>query len=200
MIWKMGLVLISFLGWLNTVRAQDFSKKDTLKFDIDLDQKIDTIIFDRTKSVIVCKLSSQKYNICQSLALAAEEPQAGIRKKGKGFTYYVPQMRSGYHCDFIYNKVAKKIQLKAIDRYEFGPANNDGSGYSKLNLLTNYYEGNWNYYDEKGEKLTKLPVIKRQMTLPRTYLQNFNDEIAYRYIEMCAALYNKTKQNRRSTN
>ncbi len=188
------LVFVSFFGLLGSNQAQEYNKNDTLNFDIDLDRKVDTIIFDRKSALIVCKLSTQKYAESKSLELAFEEPQSGIRRKGRGFTYFVPQMRSGYHCDFAYNSKLKKIQLKAIDRYEFGPANNNGSGASKVNLITNSYEGNWNYFDEKSNQLVKLPPIKRKMILPQTILENFNDEIVYRYAKMCAALYYKAKK------
>ncbi|GEM_PF-371506 len=191
---KRVVVLLSCLFAFVTGHAQTYSKNDTLKFDLDFDQKPDLVIFDRTKDVIICKLSTKKFVPIKTLELAFEEPQSGIRKNSNGFTYFVPHMRSGYHCDFTYNKVEKKIQLTAMDRYEFGPANNSGSGESSVNLLTHHYEGNWNYYDMEIEELVKLPTIKRKMVLPRTYLENFTNDIAYKYANHCAALFETAKQ------
>lgn len=183
------LLLILGLCSSQLISAQEFNKQDTLKIDLDFDQKTDTIILDRTKAVIVCKLSSQNYKPVKTLELAFEEPQAKIRETGNGFTYVVPFMRAGYHADFKYNKKVGKIQLVAMDRYEFGPANNDGSGESSVDLLTNKYEGSWNYYDVEKRKLVKIPTIKAPMFLPETFLENFSDEIVYRYMEMCSNMY-----------
>lgn len=174
--------------------AQSYMEKDTLHMDLDLDKKTDALIFDRTKAIIICKLSTKKFVPIKSLTLDFDGPQSGIRKKGNGFTYFVPHMRSGYHCDFTYNKTLQKIQLIAMDRYEFGPANNDGSGESEIDLLKHTYLGNWNYYSMENEELVKIPPIRRKMVLPRTYLENFNDAIAYKYINNCAELFNIAKQ------
>lgn len=56
-----------------------------------------------------------------------------------------------------------------MSRYEFGNATNEGSGESSVNLLTEDYIGNWNYFDhlannEEGE-LAKIPTIKTKMKL-----------------------------------
>ena len=189
---KRLLVLMCILCFQG-VYAQEYNTNDTLKIDLDHDRVTDTVIFDRVKAEISCRLSTQKFKLIKSLELALEEPQAGIRKSGQGFTYAVPSMRSGYHTDFKYNQTVKKIQLVAMDRYEFGPANNDGSGESSLDLLTNQYEGNWSYYDEERSELIKIPLIKRKMVFLVTYLDSFNDEIAYRYMEKCGAIYEEEK-------
>lgn len=176
--------------------AQEFSKNDTLKLDMDFDKRLDTVIFDKARAIIVCKLSTQKFRETKSLELVFDGRQSGIEKKGNGFTYTVPHMRAGYHCDFAYNKVLKKIQLVGMDRYEFGPANNDGSGESSVNLLTDTYIGLWSYYDLKNSELIKMPAIKRKMVLPKTYLGTFDDKIATQYISWCARLFEKEKTNR----
>lgn len=192
---KNVVVLLSLLLTSTISQAQRDIKNDTLIVDLDFDKKADTVILDRANTIINCKLSTKKFVVIKSLKLDLDEPQAGIRKKGNGFTYFIPHMRSGYHCDFIYNKRLQKIQLIAIDRYEFGPANNDGSGESSINLLTNNYVGDWNYYDLENEELVKIATIKRKMVLQKTYLQNFDDDIVYKYINSCAKLFNTAKEN-----
>lgn len=190
------LVFLMGIFYFQAACAQEFNENDTLRIDLDHDQVRDTVIFDRVKAEIRCRLSTQKFKNIKSLELAFEELHAGIRESGQGFTYFVPSMRSGYHADFQYNQAAKKIQLVAMDRYEFGPANNDGSGESSVDLLKNQYEGMWSYYDEELSKLIKIPVIKRKMVFPATYLDSFNDEIVYRYMEKCAAIYGEEKSKR----
>ncbi|MET7001502.1 hypothetical protein [Chitinophaga defluvii] len=194
---KQVIVSVILALLFTAVYAQDFNPNDTLILDMDFDKKTDTIIFDKTRAVIISMLSTQKFIARTSLELAFEEPLSGIRKTSgtfNGFTYFVPHMRAGYHCEFTYNKSLKKIQLTAMTRYEFGPANNDGSGESSINLLTGNYVGDWNYFDMESDELVKIPTIKRKITLPKTYLENFNDEIVYKYIDTCAGIFDKTKQ------
>lgn len=116
-----------------------------------------------------------------------------ISKTAKGFGFTNHWMREGYNCDFTYSKKLKNIRLTAMNRYAFGPANNDGSGESDLNLLTGDYEGNWNYYDERREKLVKMPLIRKKIVLPATSLQNFSDDIFYKYEKICMGYYEKAK-------
>ena len=171
-------------------------RNDTLKLDLDLDQRSDTVIFDKARAIIVCKLSTQAFREIKSLELTFDGRQSGIEKKGRGFSYTVPHMRAGYHCDFAYNKTLKKIQLIGMNRYEFGPANNDGSGESSVNLLTDNYVGVWNYYDLENSRLIEMPAIKRKMVLPGTCLETFDDKIVNQYISRCVKLFEKEKANR----
>jgi len=171
-------------------------RNDTLRLDMDLDRRPDTIIFDKSRAIIVCKLSSQKFRETKSKVLAFDGRQTGIKKKGDGFSYTVPHMWSGYKCDFAYNKALKKIQLVGMRRYEFGPANNDASWESSVNLLTDDYTGVWNYYELEKNELIEMPAIKRKMVLPKTYLETFDDRIASQYISRCAALFEKAKAER----
>ncbi|MEO5911321.1 MAG: hypothetical protein ABIP95_10560 [Pelobium sp.] len=189
---RIFLLMIGILSF-KMIYAQEFNTNDTLKLDLDFDQKTDTVVFDRVKAIISCKLSTQNFKKVQSQELGFEEPQSHIRVSAGGFTYSVPWMRAGYHADFAYNKIDKKVQLVAMDRYEFGPANNDGSGESSIDLLTNEYLGDWNYYDLKHEELVKIPTIKRKMIFPKTYLNNFGDEIPYEYSAKCADIFNQEK-------
>lgn len=178
-----------------SVDGQEY-RNDTLKLDMDLDKRPDTVIFDKARAIIICKLSTQEFREIKSLNLTFDGRQSGIEKKGNRFTYTVPHMRAGYHCDFAYNKVLKKIQLVGMNRYEFGPANNDGSGESNVNLLTDDYAGVWNYYDMENSKLVEMPAIKTKMVLPKTYLGTFDDKIINQYISRCVKLFEKEKANR----
>ena len=173
--------------------AQESDKNDTLRVDLDLDRKVDTVILDRAGGILICKLSTQYYKEIRSPELSAEGSNTHIRESGDGFTFSAPEMRSGYHMDFKYNRIVKRVQLVAMDRYEFGPASNDGSGESSVDLLTNVYQGDWNYLDMKRLKLIKMPTINRKMVFPKTYLDNLDDAIVYRYSEQCAAIYHEEK-------
>ena len=174
-------------------------KKATVK-DLDNDQIKDTVFFDYEKSIIVCKLSSQNFKPIESTPI---EITNGFRtyvyetKNGFGFANH--WMRAGYENQFRYDSKSKRIQLIGMSRYEYGNAANDGSGESSVNLLTNDYIGNWYYYDECREKLTKVPTIKAKMPLGKIYLEDFSEETYFGYAEKCAELYHIHKEKKQNT-
>lgn len=186
------LTLLFFLYHL-LLLTQVCKASDTLVVDLDLDKNADSVFYDRQSSLIICKLSTQGFLAIQSDTIKNTDPMSHISISIKGFRFTNDWMREGYHCEFAYNKELKKIQLVGIDRYAFGPANNDGSGESALNLLTGDYRGKWHYYDERREQLVKMPVLKKKIVLPATYLQNFSDGIFYEYENICRSYYEDIK-------
>lgn len=169
--------------------AQEHVKSDTLNIDLDEDLKKDLVIFDKENSKIVVQLSTQNFKPIRSKEIDFELVSSEIRPTKNGFEFSNNWMRADYVCQFRYNPTAKKIQLIGMSRYEFGPASNDGSGKSSINLLTNDYIGNWNYWvDEPGE-LIAMKTIKQKMVFPTTYLENFSDDIFYKFQDKCVSLY-----------
>lgn len=177
----------------NFLAAQELLLKD-----IDFDSKKDSIFLDRKKSVIICKLSSERFKIQKSLPIEyLNETSSGISETKNGFELNNNWMRTGYSAQFRFEKKDKRIHLIGMNRYEFGNAVNDGSGESSVNLLTGDYIGDWNYFDhfannENGE-LIKIPKIKTKMVFRKIYLEDFNDEIPYDFTSKCAELYEKHK-------
>jgi hypothetical protein len=168
--------------------------------DIDNDNVVDTTYLDTATSTIICKLSTKNFKAVSSKPIEILNSNSGIIETKNGFTFFNDWMRSGYKNQFRYNAKTKKIQLIGMSRYEFGPANNDGSGESSVNLLTAEYIGNWNYYDylannEEGE-LVKIPTIKAIMKFKIINLEDFEEEVYFGYSERCAELYHKHKKNR----
>ncbi len=187
------LVSILLLLFFIQVNAQDKLVKD-----IDFDGKNDTVYVDIDESVIVCRLSMQQYKPVKSQPIEILNQQSGISATKNGFEFYNHWMRAGYHIQFRYDKQTKKIRLIGMSRYEFGPANNDGSGESSVNLLTGDYIGDWNYYDhlannENGE-LIKIPTIKTKMRFDKIYLSGFSDKVYFDFSGRCAKLYYKQKK------
>lgn len=184
------LVLISSCSFM--------AAQDQLLKDIDFDSVKDSIFLDRKESVIVCRLSSEGFKVQKSLPIKyLDETSSGINETKNGFELNNNWMRSGYSAQFRFEKKDKRIRLIGMDRYEFGNAANDGSGESSVNLLTEDYIGDWNYFDhlannENGE-LIKIPTIKIKMPFRKIYLQDFNDEIPYNFTSQCADLYEKYK-------
>lgn len=168
--------------------------QDQLVEDLDNDRINDTVYVDREASRIVCRLSTQQFKKIQSKDIDVLNENAGVRATKNGFEFYNNWMRAGYSNQFRYEVKTKKMQLIGMSRYEFGNAMNDGSGESSINLLTNDYIGNWNYFDAKKEQLVKIPTIKTKMVLGKIYLDMFNDETYFNYAGKCAALYEKNRK------
>lgn len=171
--------------------------QEKLISDIDFDGINDTIYLDENESVIVAKLSTQKFKKIKSHPLEIT-PQSFIKKTKNGFEFQNHWMRAGYANQFRYEKKEKRIRLIGMSRYEFGNAANDGSGESSINLLTNDYIGEWNYFDhlandENGE-LVKIPTIKTKMQFGKIYLEEFSDASYFEFAEKCSELYYKHKE------
>lgn len=169
-----------------------FGQKQLVK-DLDGDAKMDTVSINTESSKIICRLSTQKFKKTESKAVDVLNEESGIAATKNGFSFSNNWMRAGYSVAFRYDKMARKMQVIGMNRYEFGNATNDGSGESSVNLLTNDYIGNWNYWDEEKEELVKLPTIKTKMNLGKVYLEGFNDEVYFTYADKCAELYGKQK-------
>jgi hypothetical protein len=163
--------------------------------DLDGDKTNDTINYERKKSYITCKLSSQSFKEIKTQKIEfINSGSSGIKLTKNGFQFYNYQMREGYTCQFRYNKRAEKIQLIGMERYNDGGANHDGSGESSVNLLTNTYIGNWNYFNSNNKKLVKIPTIKEKYVFPKSYFENFSNKQPEKYREDCDKFYLKYKK------
>ena len=162
--------------------------------DLDNDHVMDSVYVDSIKSTIVCRLSSQNFKRIESKPIEILNETSGIRDAKDGFYFYNDWMRAGYSNQFRYDANTKKIWLIGMSRYEFGNVTNDGSGESSVNLLTNRYVGDWNYYDPEKEELISIPTIKAKMVLEKTDLESFSENIYFTYAEKCAELYYKGQE------
>lgn len=175
------------------IQALNVVSQEKLSKDLDGDSKPDTVYFDAEKSRIICLLSTQNFVAIQSKEIEVFGDNVNVTATKDSFAFGVNWMRSGYSTQFRYEKRTKKIRLIGMSRYEFGPASNDGSGESSINLLTNSYIGKWNYFSDKKMELIKMPTIKTTMILPKTYLETFDEKIAFAYSEKCSELFGKKK-------
>lgn len=161
--------------------------------DLDKDNINDTLFISSEDASIVCKLSSENFKEIKSPAGIAEfNPILTCTKSG--FEFSENHMRAGYASQFRYDKALGIIQLIGMSRYEFGPANNDGSGESSVNLLTNKYIGDWNHYDEEKEKLIKMPMIKVGMFIDKISLKEYDGSSMGRFQDQCYELYKEAKE------
>jgi len=141
-----------------------------LKTDLDHDGKLDKVYFEN--EYLVCQLSSQKFKKMKSNTIR-NDAYISLSKTKSGFKYHDDAMRSGAEWQFRYEKKSKKIRLIGMSRYNFGGSTLDGSGESSVNLLTNQYVGDWNYFNPIHPSLVKIPTIKKKENYPKIYLENF---------------------------
>jgi hypothetical protein len=182
----MKVFFLLFFCVANIVLAQENK-------DLDHDGIFDAVEFDTDKMKIVCKLSSLNFKPIYSKEIETAGDFDGVRYTKNGFEFYVNFMRAGYSAQFRYEPKDKMIRLIGMSRYEFGPASNDGSGESSVNLLTNDYIGKWNYYDLNKSKLIKMPAIKTKMIFKKTSLTDFDESILYDFSGLCSEMYLKKK-------
>ena len=153
-----------------------------LKKDLDYDGKLDYVDLNDDYA-IVCKLSSQNYKAVKSRVDVADGMVGNISPTKNGFSLYVSFNRGDHAMQFRYEPKEKKIRLIGMRYSYFGPANNDGSGDGSVNLLTNSYIGEWNYFSLQENQLIKLPTIKKKMTFPKIYLETFDYKYFYQFQE-----------------
>lgn len=150
------------------------AQKKMLSADFDGDSIKDKVYLDSNTSEVVYQLSSQKFKKVSSNQFE-DSGEIFFDKTKNGFKINLNQMRASNSYQFRYEKETGKMRLIGMERYEFGPANNDGSGESSVNLLTNTYIGEWNYFDETKRKLIKIPTIKKKMFFPKIYFDDLGN-------------------------
>jgi hypothetical protein len=143
---------------------------------------------------IICKLSSLDFKPIYSKEIETSGDFTGVSYTKNGFEFYIDFMRAGYSAQFRYEPKDKTIRLIGMSRYEFGPANNDGSGESSVNLLTDDYIGEWNYYDLDKSRLIKMPTIITKLTFKKTFLIDFDESVLYDFGSRCSELYLAKKE------
>jgi hypothetical protein len=180
------------------INRDPYDIQNKLVKDLDQDGILDSVYVEPVQSVILCKLSTQKFKAMTSKVIEIMNETSGVKATKNGFEYYNNWMRAGFYNQFRFNAKAKKIQLIGMSRYEFGNASNDGSGESSVNLLTGKYIGNWNYYDMKNEELVSLPVITVKMSFKPVYLEGFSDEVYFDYGERCVKLFREYQEKSRA--
>lgn len=180
------LIFLLFFSITNIISAQEK--------DLDHDGVSDSVDFDTQKLKIICKLSSLDFKQIYSKEIEKSGDFTGVSYTKNGFEFYIDFMRAGYSAQFRYEPKDKTIRLIGMSRYEFGPANNDGSGESSVNLLTDDYIGEWNYYDLDKSRLIKMPTIITKLTFKKTFLIDFDESVIYDFGSRCSELYLAKKE------
>ena len=86
-------------------------------------------------------------------------------------------MRGGKVFKFRFDKAANDFWLIGVDGEYFGNAVNDYSGKESYNLITGDYWGFCNRWNEKKQKLIKMPELKKKIDISKKiYLHNLNED------------------------
>ena len=181
----------SFIVLLSLLIFQ-LSSSQVLK-DLDGDSIKDSVTFN-SEGMIICKLSTLNFKPVYSQPNLSDEMNSGVRETKNGFEFFIDYMRAGYAHQFRYEPKEKKIRLIGMSTYNFGPANNDGSGEGSFNLLTNTYIGEWYHYSNSENELIKMPTIKSKMLFPKIYLDNFDGSHLDEFTVKSSALYYQYKK------
>lgn len=178
------------------LKLSTYAQKKLVK-DIDFDGRPDTVYLDENENKMICRLSTQNFKKLKSKKIETDGDNTSLEPKKNGFEISTNWMRSGYACQFRYQKNEKRMRLIGMSEYAFGNATHDGSGEASINLLTGDYVGDWHYFDysannEKGE-LVKIPTIKAKMQIKKIYLEDFDGEQYDAISEKFIALIEKHK-------
>lgn len=156
------------------VPTMSFAQKEIISEDFDGDKITDKIYVDEAGGTVTYELSSQKFKKVSTEDFR-DNGEIFLIPAKNGFKINLNQMRSGNSYQFRFEKSTEKMKLIGMQRFGFGPANNDGSGESSVNMLTNSYIADWNYYDLDKSELIKIPTIRKKMKLPKAYFNNLDN-------------------------
>jgi hypothetical protein len=158
--------------------------------DFDRDRARDTVWFDRSRSVIVCRLSSHDFRPIESLPLEvpSEENSVRVRSYDVLFYFYVQGEKMSYASLFIYDDDIKKIRLESISCHE--PEYENISGDANIEL-TGEYEGIW-YRADDGEMVAILQIFAT-MPFHGVALEDFSDGVYTAFGERSRELFETHK-------
>lgn len=183
------IILFALMGVLgNQLFAQD-----TLIKDLDFDRVCDTVYFDKGEATLVCKLSTQQFEIVQSQPISGTEYALShvLRSGKKGFEFISNYTGFGEGSEFMYERESKKIRLIGLRRQGSDLNWFGANGSSHLNLLNNKYVGRWQYNDKvRDEYLIEMPVIKSKIYFySKIYLEEYSASIHYSYDKFCTSIF-----------
>lgn len=182
---------IRFLGCFLLFFTAVFSQ-EILQHDMNGDGIADKVWWNKT--AIFCELSGSDKGIIKSKPIDQVPDNISFQAAAGGFYFNVNYMRAGFSVQFRYTEKTGQMETIGMSRYEFGPASNDGSGESSVNLLTHDYIGNWNYFDMKENSLKPVPEIRMKMKLKKETLEQFDGSLSDIYITRCSELFMRRKK------
>ena len=143
----------------------------TLWTDIDGDKKQDKIELVKQKGSVTirCKLTAQNRVYKSKLF----EGKASLSKKRGGFILDVTQNREEVSYQFRYEPKVKKIRLIGLNYFSMtGNISHSTSSKNSLNLLTQKFVGEYEYYSPATGEYKKLPTFYTKYPVKKFYLNS----------------------------
>ena len=146
----------------------------TLWIDIDGDGKQDKIELVKQKSSVIvqCKLTAQN-RVYRSKPFPYTIKEASLSKKKRGFILKASLHRTEISYQFRYQPKTKKIRLIGLNYLSMvGNIEHSTSYISSLNLLTQKFVGEYEYYSTNTKEYTKLPTFYTKFPVKKFYLNS----------------------------
>ena len=146
----------------------------TLWTDIDGDKKQDKIELVKQKGSVTirCKLTAQN-RVYKSKPFEYGIGEASLSKKRGGFILDVTQNREEVSYQFRYEPKVKKIRLIGLNYFSMtGNISHSTSSKNSLNLLTQKFVGEYEYYSPDTEEYKKLPTFYTKYPVKKFYLNS----------------------------
>jgi hypothetical protein len=138
---------------------------------IDKDENPDSIYYNFQIKSIVCKLSSHDFNPIV-IEWDGDGDFYSIRVFDGGMECHASYMRYNRYEQYIYEEKSNRFRLTQIYTDSNGNAQNDGSGTTALDLRTNTFTADWNYWDEESDSLVSIPRVEVKMYNPPVYMDD----------------------------
>ncbi len=146
----------------------------TLWTDIDGDKKQDKIELVKQKGSVTirCKLTAQN-RVYKSKPFEYGIGEASLSKKRGGFILDITQNREEVSYQFRYEPKVKKIRLIGLNYFSMtGNISHSTSSKNSLNLLTQKFVGEYEYYSPTTQEYKKLPTFYIKYPIKKFYLNS----------------------------
>jgi len=174
----------------------------TLWTDIDGDGKQDKIELVKHKSSVTvrCKLTAQN-RVYKSKPFPYTITETSLSKKKRGFLLTVSQHRQEDTYQFRYEPKVKKIRLIGLNTLsQTGNIEHSTSAIGSLNLLTQKFVGEYEYYSINTKEYKKLPTFYTRFSTQKTYLNSDISALYEKIIKRTHSYENKAcKQYEKSS-
>jgi hypothetical protein len=153
--------------------------QNSISYDFDKDGKTDKFEIINKDSVFFISylLTSEPKIIHFSKSIGLTGMNSMLQLQNNVVTLTNSFMRSVNYFKFRYDLQSRKFKLIGYENEQFGNAVHNGAGLSSYNLLTGKYVANWNYYNERKNKLFSTPTIRKKIPTKIYTISQFGDDV-----------------------
>ena len=156
----------------------NISAQNSISFDFDNDGKKDKFEIVNKDSLFFISylLTSEPKLIHFSKSISLNGMNSMLQIQNNVVTLTNSFMRSVNYFKFRYDLKSRKFKLIGYENEQFGNALHNGAGLSSYNLLTGKYVANWNYYNDRKNKLFSIPTIRKKIPTKIYTISQFGDD------------------------